>query len=386
MKDLKKYNEMKEEKIKEMKELTENVQVENRAMTEDENNLFDELEKEVESINNTIEKLNKTRKLTEDSTDEDVKEKGEERNMNIEERDLQDFGEYIRNEILEKRNDTGFSQGSNGIIIPTTIANKIITTAFNISPVLSMCTVYNTKGKLNIPVYGSKEDKDIEVAYEDEFQDIKASAGGFSSVTLQNFAIGVLTKISNSLIANTDLDIANIVINLMAEKVKMFLEREILIGTENKITGCSDITKVQKTVAEAITYDDLIKLKNQVIQSKRKGSVYIMNQDTATIVELIRDENGNPLFKEDPTGEFDGKICGYPVYISDSMPDVKTGEKPIIFGNFTGVALKKSKELEIQMLRELYAVQNATGIVAWLEADAKIEDVQKIAVLEIAGE
>ena len=38
----------------------------------------------------------------------------------------------------------------------------------------------------------------------------------------------------------------------------------------------------------------------------------------------------------------------------------------------------------MNILREKYATQHATGVVAWMEFDSKIEDAQGIAVLKMA--
>ena len=97
----------------------------------------------------------------------------------------------------------------------------------------------------------------------------------------------------------------------------------------------------------------------------------------------MKDANERPLFVPDQTGEFDGLVLGYPVYVSDAMVEIGAGTEPIVFGNFSGLALKSTKELEIQVLREKYATQHATGVVAWLQADIKIEHYQKLSKLKI---
>lgn len=390
MNELKKYAEMKANKQKEMTDLVEKVKLEERAMTDEENALFDQLEKDIQAINDTVEKINKSRKLTEEDSvnnnnGNEAKPKSEEaRAIEIEKRELESFGKYIRNEVLEERDgEVQFKKGTNGAIIPTTIANKIIMTAYNVSPILEKCTPYNTKGKLSIPVYGADDSgNDITVDYAEDFTALTEKAGQFTSVNLDDYLIGALAKLGNSLINNTDIDLANIVINIISEYLRRFLEGQILKGS-SKITGCKDITKIHEVDTPVITYDDLVKLKNKVIQAFRKGSIWVMNQDTETAIELIKDGNDNPIFQPDPTGEFDGKVLGYPVYVSDNMDGIEAGKRPIIFGNFSGVALKKSKDLEIQVLRELYATQHATGIVAWLEADAKVENLQKLSALDV---
>ena len=392
--NIKKLNEDKNTKVAEMETLLNGVKAEERAFTEDEQKQFDELKSQIEAINKTLEAFEASRELVDDAEKEEEKQKEEEkmseeeRALELEQRDIENFAKYIRNEVLTENRAGGssFSQGNNGVIVPTTIANKIITTAFNMSPILEKATKYNTKGKLEIPVYGKDDNDDITVAYGQDFTELVEKAGKFTSVTLEDYLIGALAKIGNSLVNNTDIDLVNVVINIIAEYVKLFLEGEALNGTENKIAGCSEIPAtqtVETAVAGVISYDDLVKVKNKVIQSFRKGSIWVMNQDTQTVVETMKDGNERPMFLPDPTGEFDGMVLGYPVYVSDNMEGIAGGKSPIIFGNFSGLALKTTKELEIQVLREKYATQHATGVVAWLECDIKIEHLQKLSKLTI---
>ena len=387
--NIKKLNEEKAAAQAKMQELLDGVKAEERAFTEEESKLFETLKDQVEAINKTFKAFEDSRNLVDESTNNDESKNNEERALKQEEAEVREFALYIRNNVLSERAETTFSQGSNGVIVPTTIANKIIMTAVNMSPILEKATRYNTKGKLEIPVYGKGSDgADITVAYGEDFTELVASAGKFTSVTLNDYLIGALAKIGNSLVNNTDIDLVNVVINIIAEYVKIFLEGQVLNGSTDKIQGCKDIPASQVVTTAAagvITYDDLVKLKNKVIQSFRKGSIWVMNQDTQTALELMKDANDRQLFVPDPTGEFDGMVLGYPVYVSDNMEAIAEGKSPIIFGNFSGIALKTSKELEIQVLREKFATQHATGVVAWLECDARVEHVQKLAKLTVKG-
>lgn len=390
----KKLVEQKNEKLTQMDELLKNVEKEERALTEEEQKTFDELKTQIEAINKTIQAFEDSRELVDDEEKKEDEEKEEEkvdeekRSLELEKRDVENFAKFIRNEVLTEERAIGsqFTKGANGVIVPTTIANKIIMTAYNMSPILEKATKYNTKGNLEIPVYGKNGEEDITVAYGEDFTELVEKAGKFTSVSLKDYLIGALAKIGNSLVNNTDIDLVNIVINIIAEYVKLFLENECLNGTEGKITGCSDIPEtqiVETETASVITYDDLVRVKNKVIQSFRKGSIWVCNQDTQTVLELMKDANDHPLFLPDPTGEFDGMILGYPVYVSDNMEAIADGNEPIIFGNFSGLALKTTKALEIQVLREKYATQHATGVVAWLECDAKVEHLQKLSKLKV---
>lgn len=383
--NIKKLTEERATKVTEMETLLNKVEKEERAFDEEENKLFDQLTKDIENIDKTMEAINKKRELVDDKEKKEEEEKmsEEERAIEVEQRDIQDFASYIRNNMLNERaTDTpsNFSQGSNGVIVPTTIANKIITTAYNMSPILDKATKYNAKGNLEIPVYGKNGEDDITVGYGEDFQELVEKAGKFTSVTLKDYLIGALAKVGNSLVNNTDIDLVNVVIKIIAEYVMRFLEKEGIKGTTGKITGCSGIpaSQTHTTKPGVLTFDDLVKTKNKVIQSFRKGSIWVGSQNTQTELELMKDANDRPLFQPDPTGEFDGMVLGYPFYVSDNMDDIAEGNTALLFGNFSGLAVKTTKELEIQVLKEKYATQHATGVVAWLEVDIKIEHLQKI--------
>ena len=55
------------------------------------------------------------------------------------------------------------------------------------------------------------------------------------------------------------------------------------------------------------------------------------------------------------------------------------------YGDFSGLAVKFSEDISTQILREKYADEHATGIVAWFEFDSKVQDEQKLAKLVMAN-
>ena len=360
--------------------ILENAKKEERAMNDEEISKFDELEKEIKNINETIEREDKMINM------EEKEVKKEERELTVEERDSKAFVNYIRN-VIEERAEANLSTGNNGAIIPTTIAKKIIAKAYDMSSILKDATKYNTKGKVAVPVYGANGSNDINMAYADEFVELEGKAGKFTSVELGNYLAGALAKIGKSLVSNTDIDLENKVIELVAEAVARFQEKECLIGTDGKVAGLRGV-KLQVVAASnsVLTADDLIKVKNKVKKRFRKNAKWIMSNDTLTAIELLKDGEDRFIFRDDLTGEFDGYILGYPVEVSDNMPEIGASANVVYFGDYSGLALKQRDDaLELNVLREKYATQHAVGINAWVEFDAKVENEQKIAKLTMGA-
>ena len=367
-----------EEKRFDLQEQMENIlntaKAEKRSLTDAEVQTFTKCENEIKEIDAKVEREDK-------NMNNNVEMRSE-----VEIRESKQFVDYIRG-VIENRADVNLTSGANGAIVPKTIAKKVIMKAYDLSPILSDATRYNTKGALSIPVYDDG-DTGVAMAYADEFVELEGKAGKFTSVELGNFLAGALCKISKSLIANTDIDLENKVVDIMALAVARFMERECLRGTAGKVVGLSDIVDSDMRVWTAdtinITAADLIKVKNKVKKQFRKGAKWIMSNDTLTAIELLKDGEGRFIFRDDMNGEFDGYLLGYPVEVSDNMPEIGSGIVVIYFGDFSGLALKQREDaLEMNILREKYATQHAVGINAWVEFDAKIENKQKISCLQI---
>ena len=355
-----------------MSSILETAKAEKRALTEAEATEFTRCETEIKKIDEKIESEEKIMSMKEQRSEVEIRESKQ-------------FCDYIRG-IIESRADANLTTGNNGAIIPKTIAKKIVAKAYDMSTILSGATKYNTKGDLSIPVYGADGSTDISMAYAEEFAELESKAGKFTSVNLGNFLAGALVKLSKSLVGNTDIDLENTVVNLMAEAVARFQEKECLIGTSGKVAGLSGVTlSVNASSATAITAADLVKVKNAVKKRFRKGAKWIMSNDTLTAIEMLKDGNDRLLFHDDMSGEFDGYLLGYPVEVSDNMPEIASKATVIYFGDYSGLALKQRDDaLELQVLRERFATQHAIGINAWIEFDAKVENAQKIAKLTMA--
>lgn len=377
MRDYKKLLEARNAAVEELRALSASIQTENRAFTDEEDAKFTELEKKIKDLDTTIEKLERARELSlADIEHEPAKQESKEE---LEERA---FLAYVKGEVLEER-AANFTKSDNGAVIPASIANKIIDKVKEISPVYSMATRYNVKGTLSIPYYDESAGT-IEVAYADEFVELTSSAGNFKSIDLTGFLAASMCLLSRSLINNSQIDVLSYVVNKMAEKVALWIEKELLIGTSTKIKGFSEskqiVTAASKT---ALTVDELIDLQETIPDIFQSGSIWIMNKATRTFIRKLKDKDGNYLLNRDVSAKWGYTLLGKDVYISDNMPKIGEGSKSIIYyGDMSGLAVKVSEDIGLEVLREKYATQHAIGVVGWLEMDAKVENEQKIAKLK----
>ena len=362
--------------------LLDTAEKEERAMTSEEINKFDELEKEIKNIDKTIEREERTNIMENTEIKKDV---------TIEERDIKSFADYIRNAVagIENRAETNLAKGDNGAVIPKTIVKKIMEKVEDISPIYKLATKYHIAGIVNVPKEDNTSDT-ITVAYATEFTELESHSNKFATIELTGYLYGALTKISKSLLRNSDFDLTNWVVNKMAKKIAKFIEGELINGTSAKIAGIlgsydAENMTVTLAKASAITADELIDLQELVPDDYQADCIWVMNRETRKLIRKLKDGQGNYLLEKDSTAKWGYRIMGVDVYCSDNIKALGNANAPVVvYGDFSGLAVKEGEKTEIQVLTERFATQHAIGVVAWGELDAKVEDTQKIAVA-VAG-
>ena len=381
MSKIKELTEKRNTLVEEMKKIIDTAKTETRALTEEENARFQAVKDEIDATDITL-------KAAEEAHNYEMRamnDKGEDKNAETRALDER-FMNYIRGETR------ALDIGDNGGVIPAHIANRIIETVKDMSPIYSMVTVFMVGGDLVFPVWlDSHEDSEgvtrkINAAYVGDMEELTDSGSKFTTVKLENHIVGVLTKISKSLINRTDLDVLSFLIRKTAESLVEFLERELIVGTEGKMQGVLSATKqTEAASATMITADNLIDLQMSVPEVFQSNSAWIMNRDTLKAIRKLKDGNGNFLLNKDATTAFGWEILGRRVLTTDSMPKVGAGALPVAFGDYSGLYLKHAQNIELQVLAEKYATQHALGIVGYMECDSKIIEPQKIALLKMGS-
>lgn len=353
--------------VEEINNVFVQAETEKRALTDDEQSTFDAKTKELKALDKTIEAKKEARSLT--MMDEEKPEEKQEQ-RSAEELEARAFENLIR------ENRTGeMAKTDNGAVIPTTIANRIIERVKQIAPLYALATKFNVKGALTFPV-----GKDaITTAYQEEFTALTSSKVGFDSVKLDGFLVGALSKISNSLINNSQFDIVSYVVNKVAESIAVFLENELINGT-TKINGVLDTTKnttVAKfeTTADVPTTDELIAMQVEIPQQNQANCMWLVSNKTLVALRQLKDGNNRYLLNDDVTNGFGYTLLGKPVMVSDNMKDTN-----VVYGDFSAMYVNVHEDVAIQVLNEKYADEHATGVLAWLEVDGRVIEPQKLVV------
>lgn len=303
------------------------------------------------------------------------------------------FADYIRATVNHERAGE-LAKGNNGAIIPTTIAKRIIEHVFEVCPILERSDKWTIKGDLELPYYdrvtvtkdGTTPLTPITCGYQTEFVQIASTTGNFANIKLTGFLAGALCKISKSLVNNVDFDLVAFIVKEVGDAIARWLEGELLHGTADKIDGLSTATNVIVADAtDAITSDELIDVQDSIPDALQNDAIWIMNSKTRTAIRKLKNEIGEYLLVKDLASPFGRSLLGKPVYVTDNMPEMGADEIAIFYGDMSGLSVKLSEEIDIEVLRERFADEHAIGVVGWVEADAKISNQQKIAALKMAA-
>lgn len=389
----KEYVEKKNELIERAESIVDTAKKENRELTDAEAQELAEIRDDVRKVLDLIKTLTGIEEMALEDCGEEPQEgraldhramDEQKRAQEQEKKDRDLFENYLRDRVINARDgELTPAEGSGQVLIPQTIAKQIIKKVYDISPVLDRSAKFNVKGTLNIPYYDTSV-SNITVAYASEFSPLTSHNGKFTTIELKGFLAGALSKISRSLINNTDFNIVDFVVNEMAECIARFIDKELLNPSDpsHKVTGLSDLAnKVQLVSEDTITADDLVKLHDAVKDRFQSDAIWVMSPSTRTACRLLKDSKGRYMLQDDVALPFGSSILGKPVYVSDQMPDIATGVNAIYYGDFKGLATKFSEDINIEVLREKYADEHAVGVVGWFEFDAKVSDAQKIARL-----
>ena len=369
-------------KLDEMVKSLENDKGEVRAFTDAEMTDYNNAKAEVEALTASINAIRETRAEEIDVPAEGAPENDAEKRAADEYRM---FEEYLRGKPVEVRAGANWTKTDNGAVIPSTIVNKIIDKVNEISPVYELSTKYVVGGTLNIPYYDGSE-QDVSCAYAEEFAELEASAGKFKSIQLSGYLVGSLALVSRQLINNSNFPIVEYVVGKIAQKISLFIDKEIINGSSGHGEGLSKAENVVTAASSSvITPDELIDLQDTVPDAYQANSVWIMSKAARSAIRKLKDGDGNYLLNKDITTKWGYTLFGKPVYITDAITGITAGKAAVYYGDFSGLAVKIGENVSLQLLMEKYATQHAIGAVAWFEFDSKIENQQKIAVLKMAA-
>lgn len=328
--NVKRLNEIKARKA-EIRSLLEDTEKE--VNLEEINTELDNLNKEQKALekraeiakgleNETIEPDNEEKAPTDDLDNEE--EGGD--TVNTEERknnmskEVRSFLKYMMSAGHETR---GVTLQNGQAVVPTELANEIITEMREVSDVMNFIDLKNVKGNLSVgslSAIGSNKDQDGE--------GIEAKGGVVGDINFGSYRTSAKIEIGVGLDAESIEAFKEIVVSELALALAVELETEVMTGTGNNeaeglFTKELPENQTMSVTAANFGHKALAAIKGKIRRAYGKRASYVVNTNTFhNLIEGMVGEDGHPIYND-----VTETLLKKPVIISDEAPENK-----ILFG------------------------------------------------------
>ena len=213
-----------------------------------------------------------------------------------------------------------------------------------------------------------------------EAESYPVDADTFGSYSSKTYKIGALTKLLDEFVFDTKFNVEKYLQNEFAQRFGRAEERHFINGTGagqplGILTKDADITTFDTGV---LTYDDVVSLYFSVKDKYARKGVFVVNRKTAMALRSMVDNNGQPIWNMN-----DNTIFSKPVLISEFMPDIESGSKPIFFGDLSYYWVMITQPLYISVLTEMFALEGAVGYAGHERLDGRLINDEAVAVLQV---
>lgn len=293
------------------------------------------------------------------------------------------FFDYARqgNRFVDTRALVAGTGAKGGFLVPKGFEANLLKALQETNVMRQICEVRSLGyGESSIPVV---EDYGV-ASWLDEGEEYGETDDTFSQVSLKAKKMGRIQKISEELLADN-------AFNLEAELIYGYgisfgrAEEAAFINGNSTRTATGILVDTSKTVTtvapNAITYDDIVKLKFAVTAPYRKRAVWLLSDEAALVISMLKDGMGRPIWQPSLQEGTPDMLLGRPVYYSPEMPTMGTGNTPVLFGDTMKYRIADRSGMFIQRLDELYAKTGHIGFRGRRRLDGKLLDTKATAKL-----
>ena len=192
----------------------------------------------------------------------------------------------------------------------------------------------------------------------------------FTRYAVDSHKLAVFVKLDDDFVHDAAFSLEDYLTERLAKNLAKSEDKGFVLGTgEHMPVGILDDTAGAKTgvTTSALCFNDVLRLYHSLDKEYRKNAVWLMNDETALTLRMVKDSAGNYLWNPS-----DNTILGKPVVISYDMPSVGAGAKPIVFGDFSYYWIIDRSPVSIQALKELFVTLDQVGYLATEFLDGKL--------------
>ena len=288
----------------------------------------------------------------------------------------------VRNALSEGVDSEG------GYLVPDEFENTLVSGMEEEGSIRSLAHVFTTSnGVHKIPVVRTKGTAN----WIDEGGSYGDSDDVFGQEQIDAHKVGTVIKVSEELLNDSAFDLEKYFQEEFARRIGAKEEEAFIVGDGNKkptgilnATGGAEIG-VTAASEKAITADEIIDLYYSIKAPYRQKAVWVMNDSTVRAIRKLKDGNGNYLWQPAIREGDPNTLMGKKILTSPYMPEIASGQKVVLFGDFSYYWIGDRQGITFKRLNERYADMGQVGFLASKRVDGKLVLPEAIKVLQMKG-
>ncbi|MDX2520587.1 MULTISPECIES: phage major capsid protein [Streptomyces] len=187
-------------------------------------------------------------------------------------------------------------------------------------------------------------------------------------------------RLSLQLLQDSAFNLETWVPKKLGERIGRRAARSFTTGTGvDQPEGLTTSAAVGKTGASgqttSVIYDDLVDLEHSVDSAYRANARYLMHDSTLKVIRKLKDSQQRPLWVPIPAPGFPATINGFEYSLDNSMPIPAASAKTIAFGDFkAGYVIRQVQSVQTLRLVERYAEYLQVAFLGFARMDGMIQD------------
>ncbi len=143
------------------------------------------------------------------------------------------------------------------------------------------------------------------------------------------------------------------------------------------------VTGVDGEFNAAAPADALVDLVYALGARYRANATFVMNSKTAGVVRKIKDADGRFLWSDGLSAGEPARLLGYPVMVSEDMPDISPATAAILFGDFSA-GYTVAERPDLRVLRDPFSAKPHVLFYATKRVGGDVSDFAAIKALNFA--
>ena len=357
---------------------------ENGVMSAEDSQQYERMEQEVVDLGHAIDRMERAEQMDREM-DQPVRpplasrpeKSAVGRSGRASEEYRQAFWNMLRNrgELFQVRNALQIGADSEGgFLCPDEYEHTLVQALTEENQLRSLCTIIRTEsGDRKIPIVASHGT----ASWVEEEGQIPESDDAFGQISIGAHKVATMIKVSDELLQDSVFDVESYIASEFARRIGAAEEDAFINGNGTaKPTGLlhsANGAEVGVTAAgAAITADEIIDLIHSVKSVYRKKAVFLLNDSTVKALRKLKDGSGQYLWQPGLKEGQPDQLLSYRLVTSAYMPDVASGAKPVLFGDFSSYWIADRQGRSFQRLNELYAATGQIGFRATQRVDGRL--------------